>query len=543
MTGGLIAAPSAAFAPLHHPAFRMLWIANLVSNTGLWIQNTGAGWLMTSLAPSPIMVSLVQAAAMLPVFLFALPGGALADIVDRRLTLIAAQIWIAVAGLLLAVLAALGLLGAWGLLILTFLIGAGTAVIFPAWAAAIPELVSRDDLIQAVALNGVGFNVARALGPALGGFAMALASPAATFSLNALCFLVLLWALLSWRRPTPARSKLPPERFLSAMRAGLRLATTVPAIRVSILRACAFFFFASAIWALLPMVVHERLGLGPASFGLMLGAAGLGAVLAGVVLPVLRQRLSPGKLVLGASLLAFAAMALLGVVRHWAPAALALLLFGAGWLAAGTTLGATAQITAPAWARARALGVYQLSFFGALGIGSALWGWVGTRLGVPAALILCGAIGAITAAAVRPWRLSVFMPDLGRARAKKLLEIPLPRPRDPAPTLTDLLHSESGRVLEAVYYRIDPADRDAFLATMRQVRQVRFRAGALVWRLYEDVSRPDRWTELWTMESWTDHLREEIRLDEDDLALLARAASMHQGEQPPEASRHLHVDP
>src|SRR3954454_3523629 len=543
MTRGLTAAPAAAFAPLRHPAFRMLWIANLVSNTGLWIQNTGAGWLMTSLAPSPIMVSLVQAAAMLPVFLFALPGGALADILDRRLTLIAAQIWIAAAGFLLAILAALGLLGAWGLLILTFLVSAGTAVIFPAWAAAIPELVSSDDLVQAVALNGVGFNVARALGPALGGFAMALAGPAATFSLNALGFLVLLWAFLSWRRPASTRSKLPPERLPAAMRAALRLATSIPAMRAAIFRACAFFFFASALWALLPTVVREGLGLGPAAFGLMLGAAGLGAVIAGIMLPVVRQRLSPGKLVLAASLLAFAAMALLGVVRHWAPAALALLLFGAGWLVAGTTLGATAQMTAPAWARARALGVYQLSFFGALGIGSALWGWVGTRLGVPAALILCGVMGAMTAAAVRPWRLSVFAPEMARAWAKKLREIPLPRPRDPAPTLTGLLHSDSGRVLEVVHYRVNPADRDAFLAAMGQVRQVRLRAGALVWRLYEDVAHPDRWTELWTMESWTEHLREEIRLDEADLAILARAASMHRGDQPPEASRHLNVDP
>jgi MFS family permease len=314
-------------------------------------------------------------------------------------------------------------------------------------------------------------------------------------------------------------------------------------MRAAIFRACAFFFFASALWALLPTVVREGLGLGPAAFGLMLGAAGLGAVIAGIVLPVVRQRLSPGKLVMAASLLAFAAMALLGVVHHWAPAALALLLFGAGWLAAGTTLGATAQMTAPAWARARALGVYQLSFFGALGIGSALWGWVGTQLGVSLALILSGAIGAMTAAAVRPWRLSVFAPDSARDRAKKLREIPLPRPRDPAPTLTGVLHSDSGRVLEAVHYRVDPADRDAFLASMGQVRQVRLRAGALVWRLYEDVARPDRWTELWTMESWTEHLREEIRLDEADLAILARAASMHRGDQPPEASRYLNVDP
>ena len=381
-------------------------------------------------SPSPIMVSLVQAAAMLPVFLFALPGGALADIFDRRLTLISAQLWIAVAGLLLAVLAAMDLLGAWGLLALTFLIGAGTAVIFPAWAAAIPELVSRDDLVQAVALNGVGFNVARALGPALGGFAMALAGPAATFSLNAVGFLVLLGALLIWRRPAPARSKLPPERLPSAMRAALRLATSVPAMRAAIFRACAFFFFASALWALLPTVVREGLGLGPAAFGLMLGAAGLGAVIAGVVLPIVRQNLSPGKLVLAASLLAFAAMALLGIVRHWAPAALALLLFGAGWLAAGTTLGATAQMTAPAWARARALGVYQLSFFGALGIGSALWGWVGTRLGVPAALVLCSAAGAITAAAVRPWRLSSVTPN-SQADGQEAARNPAASPRGP----------------------------------------------------------------------------------------------------------------
>jgi MFS family permease len=184
--------PAAAFIPLRHPAFRALWIANLASNTGLWIQNTGAGWLMTSLAPSPVMVSLVQAASMLPVFLFALPGGALADILDCRRILIAAQLWIAVAGLVLAVLAVLGLLGAWGLLALTFAIGAGTAVIYPAWAAAIPELVPPEDLVQAVALNGVGFNLARALGPAIGGFVMAAVGPAATFFLNALGFLALL---------------------------------------------------------------------------------------------------------------------------------------------------------------------------------------------------------------------------------------------------------------------------------------------------------------------------------------------------------------
>jgi MFS family permease len=534
--------PTAAFAPLRHRAFRALWIANLASNTGLWVQNTGAGWLMTSLAPSPVMVSLVQAASMLPVFLFALPGGALADILDRRLTLIGAQLWIAAAGLVLAVLAALGLLGAWGLLALTFAIGAGTAVIYPAWAAATPELVPPEDLVQAVALNGVGFNLARALGPALGGFVMAAAGPAAAFSLNAIGFLALLVVLIAWRRPAPPRTDLPPERLHSAVRAGLRFVAAAPGMRAAILRACAFFFFASAVWALLPLVVREGLGLGPAAFGSMLGVAGCGAVAAGVMLPVLRERISEGKLVFFASLLAYAAMALLGAVRHWAPAVLALLLFGAAWLTAGSTLGAAAQMTAPAWARARALGIYHLSFFGALALGSALWGWVGTREGVPVALGVCAGIGAITAVAVRPWRLAGSTQGRGKW-AKALTTVPLPRSGAPSSALKDLLHVGSGRVLEAVHYRIDPADRAAFLAAMRQVREVRLRAGAAGWRLYEDVAEPDRWTELWAVESWTEHLRHTTRLDEADRWALARAAALHRGGGPPEASRHLNVEP
>jgi predicted MFS family arabinose efflux permease len=537
--------PVAAFALLRHSAFRALWIANLASNTGLWIQNTGAGWLMTSLAPSPVMVSLVQAAAMLPVFLFALPGGALADVLDRRATLIGAQIWIAAAGLLLAVLAVLSLLGAWGLLVLTFAIGMGTAVIFPAWAAATPELVSHDDLVQAVALNGVGFNLARALGPALGGFVMAAAGPTAAFALNAIGFLALLWALIAWRRPAERRSRLPPERIPSAVRAGLRFAIAVPAMRAAILRACAFFFFASAVWALMPLVIREGLDLGPAAFGLMLGVAGFGAVAAGTVLPMIRDRLSQGRLVFFASLLAYAAMALLGFSRHWAPAAVAVLIFGAAWLAAGSTLGAAAQMTAPAWVRARALGVYHLAFFGALAVGSLLWGWVGTKVGVPTALALCAGSGAVAAVAVRPWRLVNFAQEMAqRVKARRGRAVAaIPMPEAPASTLKELLHDNSGRVLEVVRYQVDPGNLEAFLEAMRHVREVRLRAGAAGWRLYRDLARPDYFTELWAVDSWTDYLRHAVRLDEVDKAALALVAEMHRGGQGPETSRHLNIEP
>ena len=533
--------PSAgAFAPLRHPVFRSLWIANLASNTGMWIQNTGAGWLMTSLAPSPLMVSLVQAAAMLPVFLFALPGGALADILDRRLTLIAAQLWIALMGVLLALLAAADALGPWGLLALTFAIGAGTALNFPAWAATTPELVPREDLVGAIALNGIGFNLARALGPALGGFVLAAAGPAAAFALNALAFFALLGALVAWRRPAGLRATMPRERLLGAMRAGLRFVAAAPAMRAAILRACAFFFFASAVWALLPVVVRERLGLGPTVFGLMLAVVGAGAVAAGAVMPAVRTRLARGSLVFWATLLACAAMALLGLATHWAFAAVAMLVYGAAWLAAGSTLQVSAQLATPAWVRARGLGIYQLCFFGALAFGSVVWGWAGAALGLPVALSLCAGLGAVAAIAVRPWRL-----EGGGAPAAAPLPtaVPLPRPEAPALELTDLLHDHSGRVLELVRYHVDPADRVAFLAVMAEVRQVRLRCGAVVWRLYEDVAHPERWAEIWTVESWTEHLREATRLGEADRALLARATALHRGDGPAEAARYLNVAP
>ena len=531
-----------AFAPLRHSVFRSLWIANLASNTGIWLQNAGAGWLMTSLAPSPVMVSLVQAAAMLPVFLFALPGGALADIFDRRLSLIAAQLWMVVMGVLLALLTGAGALGPWGLLGLTFAIGAGTAVNFPAWAAATPELVPRDDLVHAIALNGIGFNLARALGPAIGGFALATAGPAAAFALNAFGFVVLLIALIAWRKLANTRiGALPREHFLGAMRAGLRFVSAAPAVRAAILRACAFFFFASAIWALLPLVVREQLGLGPAVFGLMLAVVGSGAVAGGVVLPPIRARLSLGSLVFWASLLACTAMALLGLAAHWALAAVTMLLFGAAWLAAGSTLQVAAQLAAPGWVRARALGVYQLSFFGALALGAVVWGWVGAAFGLPVALFLCAGLGGITAVAVRRWSLDAAAVPAAGTQSRTRHAAPLPRPEPPAPELTELLHERSGRVLELVRYCIDPANRDAFLAIMSEVRRVRLRSGARVWRLYEDVAHPGSLAEIWSVGSWTEHLREDTRLDEADRATLARAAALHRGEGPPEAARYLNV--
>ncbi|WP_159999256.1 MFS transporter [Roseomonas sp. 18066] len=529
-----------AFAPLRHPAFRLLWLANLASNTGMWVQNTGAGWLMTSLAPSPMMVSLVQAASMLPVFLLALPSGALADIVDRRRYLIVAQAWMCAMGLLLCGLTAADMVGPWGLLALTFAIGAGSAMNFPAWAATTPELVPRSDLTQAIVLNGIGFNLSRAVGPALGGFIIGLAGTEAAFAFNALCFLILIVALLLWRREAP-RNRLPKEHFLSAMRAGVRFVGASPIMRIIILRAVIFFFFGAAMWGLLPLLVRGRLGLGPEAFGLMLAVMGVGAVGAGLLLPRARNRMSRSDLVALASLLASAALILLGVAGHWAPAAVGMLLYGAAWIGAASTMQAAAQLAAPSWVRARAIGIYQLSFFGALAFGSALAGWAGTAIGVQPALLAFGAAGAVAAVVMRRWSLD------SRPAAEAAASL-LPEPEAPAAELAPLLALDRGRVLEMLRYRIDPGDRAAFLAAMADLRRVRLRSGALVWRLYEDIAHPELWVEMWAVESWTGHLRELDRLQPADHAAIARAAALHRGADGhaatgPEATRYINQSP
>ncbi|WP_431269908.1 MFS transporter [Dankookia sp. P2] len=527
-----------AFLPLRHAVFRTLWLATLASNIGMWVQNTGAGWLMTSLDPAPLMVSLVQAASMLPVFLLALPAGALADIIDRRIFLIGAQAWVLAMALILAALTATGSLGPWGLLALTFAIGAGSAMNFPAWAATTNELVPREDLVGAIALNGIGFNLARALGPALGGFAIAAAGPQAAFVLNAAAFLVLIVALVFWRRPAEPRGRMPKEHLVSAMRAGLRFVSASPAMRAAILRACTFFLFSAAVWGLLPLFVRQQLGLGPQAFGLMLGVMGLSAVAAGFALPSLRGVLDRSGMVFWASIGICAAMGILAASTHWAPAALGMLLYGASWIAAGSTLGASAQLAAPGWVRGagdRHLPAQLLRRHGArLGAG---------RLGRRAVRRAAGA-ECRGRARRRRRRRGARLADRQRGpRPRRRRPGPGARAEAPDPALRALLGEHSGRVLEVVRYCIDPTARDAFLGAMQEVRRVRLRSGAATWRLYEDVAHPERWVELWTVESWTEHLREEARRTDWDRAALARAAALHRGGEPPEAARFLNVVP
>jgi MFS family permease len=525
-----------ALLPLRNPVFARLWFAYIVTSLGTWLQNTGAGWLMTTLSPSPLTVSLVQAATIMPFFLLALPAGAIADIVDRRQFLVGTQIWTMAAAAVLAGMTIAHLTTPASLLILTFAIGMGAAMTGPAWGAIVPELVPREDLVQAIALNGIGFNIARALGPALAGFLVVLAGSGFAFALFAVSILAVVGALLSWRR-VQTRSSLPREHLMSAIRAGMRFVANTPGMRATMVRSFAYSLPAAAPWAVLPLVVREQLGLGAGMYGLILGLMGVGGVASGLLLPTFRHHADRSTIVFASSLCSCAGMAVLGLSRHWIPAALGMALFGVGWVAAFSTLQAAAQLVAPPWVRARALAIYQLSYNGALAFGSFGWGWLGTSIGLSGVLLAAAGGGAAAALAVRGF-------GIDQASASTPSDaLPQPPPEAAAAELAAVLPQARGRLMETMHYRVTPAQRELFLRTMAEVRMVRGRAGALAWQLYEDVAHPDGWMETWAMESWIDHLREATRLSAGDQAALERASQFQRDPSVPIPHRYIAVEP
>ncbi|WP_428540755.1 MFS transporter [Rhodopila sp.] len=525
----------AALVPLRNGTFRHLWIASVVGWLGTWLQNTGAGWLMTSLAPEPFIVAMVQAATIMPVFLLALPGGALADIVDRRVFLLAAQTWTILAASLLAVLTLCHLMTAVWLLVLTFAIGIGSALTGPAWSAIVPELVPREDMVQAIALNGIGYNLTRAVGPAIAGFLILLGGSSLAFSMYAVSILAVIQALFVWRR-NRRFTGLPREHLVSAMRAGMRFVRNTPAVQAAMIRTASYSIPASAPWALLPLYVRHDLGLGPGMYGLILGMMGVGGVTSGMLLPVVRAKVSRGATVVGCTLLSCVGMAVIGAERHWIPACLGMLLFGLGWTSAFATIQAAAQLVCPPWVRARALSIYQLAQNGALTLGSVGWGILRGEVGIARTFLTASVVGVVLMLIVRGFSIEALVRAVSPAAEQAAL-----MPEAPAAEFVPMLRSSRGRIMEVAYYRVEQARRLEFLTLMGELRHVRGRAGAVFWQVYGDVAHPEGWVEVWSMESWTEHLREAIRLSDDDKKLLASVAGFQRQAQRP--SRFLAIEP
>ena len=506
-----------AWSPLKNGLFRGLWIATIVSNVGTWMQDVGAGWLMTSLSSSPSLVALVEAADSLPVMLLALPAGAIADIVDRRRLLIATQVYLMVIAAALGILTWLNVMTPWMLLGFTFALGVGTAMVMPAWAAIVPELVPPEDLPSAVALNSIAINVSRTIGPAIAGVLVAAVGAWLVFILNALSYIGILAVLVRWRRER-RKSSLPAERFVSAIRVGLRFVTHTRALQIVLIRGSAFFVFASATWSLFPLIVRRELGMGPEIYGLLLTCIGIGAVGGALLLPRARARFSRDALVAGASALYAVAALMLGHVQNLPLLAVAMLATGVAWISILSALQVAAQMTLPAWVRARGLAAFVMVFMGGMALGSILWGQVAAHVGIPgtlttAALGMAGAIGLT-------WRFK-----LGR---HEVLDF-TPSSHWPAPVLAELPEPDRGPVLVTIEYRVQPDKRTEFIAAMQSVREMRRRNGAYFWELFHDSADPSRFNECFMDESWVEHLRQHERVSVADREIQQRAKAFMVG--------------
>ncbi|MGV6487654.1 MFS transporter [Stenotrophomonas bentonitica] len=514
------AAPG-AWSPLKIRLFRAMWLAILGSNVGTWVNDVAAAWVMAERTGSPLMVALVQSATTVPVVLLALVAGTLADIVDRRRYLLFTQGWMLLVAATLATLTALGMLTPPLLVLLTFAMGCGAAMAMPAQAAIVSELVPRPMLASAVALNSIGINIARSLGPAIGGLIVAQLGAGWAFGLNALSFAAMLWVLFNWR-PDAQASALPPEGFGAGLRAGVRYALRAGRLQAVLIKSAGFFFFASAVTALLPLVVRSELHGGAGTYGLLLGCIGIGAVSGALVLPSLRARLDRDLLVLLATLACALSLFGLAWLRHMALLPLAMLVNGFAWITVLSSLQIAAQTAVPAWVRARALSLYIMVFSLGMAAGGLSWGSIAQRTSIPLALTIA-AVGAVIGGLL-VWRV--------RIAGSEELDL-RPAGHWPAPELAVPVTHDRGPVLVTVEYHIDDADRAAFHALLGELGRTRRRDGAVIWGVAEDVATPGIHLEYFVTPSWIEHLRQHERVTAEDRILQEKVRALHRNEHAP----------
>ena len=523
--------PTSALAPLRHPVFRMLWIAWLIANTCMWMNDVAAAWLMTSLTTSPVMVALVQSASTLPVFLLGLPSGALADILDRRRYLMFTQFWVAVVAVLICLTVLADAMSARMLLFLTFANGIGLAMRMPVFAAIVPSLVPREQLQPAIALNGVAMNASRIVGPIVAGALLASAGSVYVFALNAVLSVVSGFVILRWRHePTP--SALPGERFLGAIRVGVQYVRQSARMHTVLLRVALFFVQSTALLALLPLVARDMPGGGAGSFTLLLACLGVGAIASALLLPRLRQRMALDHLVRNGSLLQAAATLVVAFAPNLFVAAPAMVAAGMAWLSVANTLSVSAQLSLPDWVRARGMSIYQMALMGSSAFSAALWGYVASLSDVRTSLVLAAVSGTLALPLLRRFKLA--------AHAEEDLT---PTHTITPPVATRPVDRAAGPVLVTVEYRIDPATTTEFHAVMQATRRSRLRHGALAWELFRDASDADRYIEYIIDETWVEHLRRFDRLTAADAALRERRLALHTGAEAPKVSRYIAEPP
>jgi MFS family permease len=514
------AAPAASpWSALRYRVFRLLWSATVVSNVGSWMYSAASGWLMTSLNADPLVVSLVQVATSLPLFLFGLPAGALADMVDRRRLILWLEILTSLLSGVFAALIALGHVTPQLLLFFIFLVGILNALETPAWQAIVPQLVPRTALASAVAVNSIGVNISRVLGPALAGLVILSLGIAMPFWLDAVSNAGVILVILTWRESQRPAHALPAERLWSAIQVGVRYTRYDRQLRATLVRAAGFFLFASAYWALLPVLARTQLNGGPTLYGVLLGAIGAGSVGGAIVMPRIHRHLGADGLVVCGGLATAVAMALFAFSRTPPLALLACLIAGFGWISALATLNVSAQAALPEWVRGRGLAVYVTVFFGTMSLGSLVWGFVANRIGLPGAHLLAAAGALVMVPLTMRWK-------LGSGPAADLT----PSMHWPEPLRSATVSDDAGPVLVTVQYQVAAENRAAFLAGIRRLARQRRRSGAFAWGIFEDAAHPHSFLETFLVDSWLEHRRQHERVTKADRAVEERVWSLTSAE-------------
>lgn len=515
-----VAKTGSSWAPFSIPVYRSLWLAQMGSNIGTWMQTVGAQWMMVQQPNAATLVSLVLAANLLPMMFVSLPAGVLADVADRRRVLLIVGTSMAATAGTLAALTVTGLTTPAVLITLTFLLGCGQALMNPAWQAIQPELVPRTMIPAASALGSLSVNIARAIGPAIAGVLVALTSPAVVFAINTISFFGVLVALVKWSRPAADFDAEAEIGAVPALRAGTRYIRNAPAIRRVLLRSALFVPPAGALWALLPVVAEERLGLGASGYGALLGAMGAGAILGAALLQQLRARLSSNHiLAIGTGAFATATLAT-GTLTNALIVAAVLVAAGTGWLFVLSTLNSSLQLTLPGWVRARGLSIYLMIAMGGQGIGALAWGIIAGQIEVPSTLAAAAALMFLSAVSIALWPLRA-----GTGRRDRTVVSPWPEPilQDPAP--------DDGPVLVVLTYRVPEPNTAAFLIAIRKVGVSRRRTGAARWGIYRDSATPNCFVEIFSVPSWAEHMRQHSgRLTGYDHELEQAAKALADGE-------------
>ncbi|CAG4882299.1 Putative transporter [Georgfuchsia toluolica] len=520
------------WAPLSRPVFRLLWITGLTANVCSWMFEVAAAWTMTT-APgaTPLLVALIQTAATAPVFLFALPSGALADIIDRRHYLIFSQVWVAVVSVAVGALSLAGVLAPGLLFVAAFLMGTGLIMRLPTFASLIQEVVPRNEIPAAVLLYGFALNASRAVGPVIAGAIVALGGTAYVFLMNGALSIAAVVFLIQWRREPSPPSNLPSERFMGAILVGIQFVRNTPALLAVLARGAVFSFFGMASLALLPVVARTQLNGGPTTYSLLVACFGIGALVLAMTVARIRKRFSRDQLVVAAWLLSAATSAMVGLSHDAYLVGIAMLCAGFAWMAAFGAFQVAAQLALPRWVGGRGLALVLMALWIGMACGGVSWGQLATKSSVSTSL-LAAAVASLFGL------LATLRLKLGGGAEEDLT----PSPYWSEANLAAPIEPGQGPVLVAVEYQIDPARADEFLDLMRASRRMRLRNGAISWSIFRDVTNAGLFVEQFMDESWLAHLRHRERLTASELEIRNRKLALHVGENRPTVRYFIGAD-